>query len=95
VKSHRLFPLYLPLSIFIPSISPILVWALGLATQERLYLTSWEEGAKGPEGKSSWQELKANFETFEMLCLGILEKAVKSFLVRKGDPQDNIKHSRY
>jgi hypothetical protein len=46
----------------------------------------WEEGAKGPEGKSSWQELKANVETFEMLFPGIPEKVVKGFLVRKGDP---------
>jgi hypothetical protein len=50
-----------------------------------LYLALWEEGAKGPEGKSSWQELKA-FETFEMLRPGIPEKAVKSFSVRKGNP---------
>jgi hypothetical protein len=55
-----------------------------------LYLTSWEEGAEGPEGKSSWQELKANFETFEMLHPGIPKKAVKSFPVRKGDPQNNM-----
>ena len=33
-----------------------------------------------------WQELKANFETFEMLRPGILEKVVKNFSVRKGDP---------
>jgi hypothetical protein len=51
-----------------------------------LYLTSWEEGAKGPEGKSSWQELKSNVETFEMLHPGIPEKEVKIFSVRKGDP---------
>jgi hypothetical protein len=51
-----------------------------------LYLTSWEEGAKGPEGKSSWQELKSNVETFEMLHPGIPKKAVKIFSVRKGDP---------
>jgi hypothetical protein len=51
-----------------------------------LYLALWEEGAKGPEGKSSWQELKANVETFEMLRPGIPEKAVKSFSVRKGNP---------
>jgi hypothetical protein len=51
-----------------------------------LYLTSWEEGAKGPEGKSSWKELKSNVETFEMLHPGIPEKAVKIFSVRKGDP---------
>jgi hypothetical protein len=51
-----------------------------------LYLTSWEEGAKGLEGKSSWQELKGNVETFEMLHPGIPKKVMKSFLVRKGDP---------
>jgi hypothetical protein len=51
-----------------------------------LYLALWEEGAKGPEGKSSWQELKANVETFEMLHPWIPKKAVKSFLVRKGNP---------
>jgi hypothetical protein len=46
-----------------------------------LNLALWEEGAKGPEGKSSWQELKANVETFEMLRPGIPKKAVKSFSV--------------
>jgi hypothetical protein len=50
-----------------------------------LYLALWEEGAKGPEGKSSWKELKS-FETFEMLHPGILEKVVKIFSVRKGNP---------
>jgi hypothetical protein len=43
-------------------------------------------GQQGLEGKSSQQELKANVETFEMLCPGIPEKAVKSFSVRKRDP---------
>jgi hypothetical protein len=51
----------------------------------------WEEGDKGPEGKSSWKELKFNFETFEMLRSGIPKEAVKIFSVRKGDPKDNIK----
>jgi hypothetical protein len=51
-----------------------------------LYLALWEEGAKGIEGKSSWQDLKANVETFEMLHPRILEKEVKSFSVRKGNP---------
>jgi hypothetical protein len=51
-----------------------------------LYLTSWEEGAKGLEGKSIWKELKVNVETFEMLRLWISDKAVKIFSVRKGDP---------
>jgi hypothetical protein len=44
-----------------------------------LYLALWEEGAKGLEVKSSWQELNAKSETFEMLSLGIPEKVVKSF----------------
>jgi hypothetical protein len=46
----------------------------------------WEEGAKGPGDKSSWQELNTKNETFEVLRLGILEKAIKGFLVRKWDP---------
>jgi hypothetical protein len=51
-----------------------------------LYLALQEEGAKGPKGKSSWQELKAKIEAFEMLRPGIPEKAVKRFSVRKGYP---------
>jgi hypothetical protein len=51
-----------------------------------LYFALWEEGAKGPEGKSSWQELKAKDETFEILRPGIPEKAIKGFSVRRGDP---------
>ena len=51
-----------------------------------MYLTSWEEGAKGLEGKISWKELKANVETFDMLHLGIPKKTMKIFLVRKRDP---------
>jgi hypothetical protein len=35
MKIHCSFPPYLPLSIFIPSISPILVWELGLDTLGR------------------------------------------------------------
>jgi hypothetical protein len=50
-----------------------------------LYLALWEKGAKGPEGKSSWQELKAKDETFEMPRPEIPEKEVKSFSVRKGN----------
>ena len=45
----------------------------------------WDEGDKGPKGKSRWKELKDNVETFEMLHPGILEKAVKKFSVRKGN----------
>jgi hypothetical protein len=48
-----------------------------------LYLALWEEGAKGPTGKSRWKELKANIETFEMLRPRIPEKVVKIFSVRK------------
>jgi len=43
-----------------------------------LHLALSEEGAKGPEGKSSWQK---------MLGPGIPKKAVKSFSARnKRDP---------
>jgi hypothetical protein len=45
----------------------------------------WEEGAKGPEGKSSWKELKSKEGTFEMLLPRIPKKSVKGFSVRKGN----------
>jgi hypothetical protein len=51
-----------------------------------LYLISWEEGAKGPEGKSSWKKIKSNHKTFEMLRPGIPEKAMKHFSIRNGEP---------
>jgi hypothetical protein len=50
-----------------------------------LNLALWEEEAKGQGSKSSWQELKAKEGNFEMLHLGIPEKAVKGFSVRKGN----------
>jgi hypothetical protein len=60
MKGHRPFLPYLPLSIFIPLISPLPLFGhWDLPQQKGLYLALWEEGAKGPEGKSSWQELKA------------------------------------
>jgi hypothetical protein len=55
----------------------------------------WEEGDKGLEGQSIWKDLKSNFETFEMFFPRIPEKEVKVFSVRKGDPQDKHKQSRY
>jgi len=55
-------------------------------TRKGCTLPRGKKGLKGPKGKSSWQELKANVETFEMLCPGILEKAMKNFSVRNGDP---------
>jgi hypothetical protein len=51
-----------------------------------LYLALWEEGAKGPEGKSSWKELKAKYESFEMLHPRIPNKAVKIFSGKNGNP---------
>jgi len=50
-----------------------------------LYLALWEEGAKGPKGKSSWKEIKAKDETFEILHPGIHEKEVKNFSIRKNN----------
>jgi hypothetical protein len=60
MKSHRLFPPYLPLFIFFPLIHPIHGFGHWVCQASKgLYLTLWEEGAKGPEGKSSWQKIKA------------------------------------
>jgi hypothetical protein len=60
MKGHRPFPPYLPLFMFFPLIHPI-HWFEHWVCQasKRLYLTLWEEGAKGPGGKSSWQNIKA------------------------------------
>jgi hypothetical protein len=59
MKGHHLFPPYLTLFIFFPLIHPI-HWFGHLVFQARkwLYLTLWEEGDKGPEGKSSWKKIK-------------------------------------
>jgi hypothetical protein len=60
MKTHHSLPLYLPFSILLPLIHPnTLVWALGWPIIQGLHLALWEEGAKGPEGKSSWQKIKA------------------------------------
>jgi hypothetical protein len=42
----------------------------------------WEEGAKGPKGKSSWQKIEAKEWNLEILRPGISEKAVKIFSAR-------------
>jgi hypothetical protein len=53
-----------------------------------LHLTSWEEGAKGPEGKSKLVKDKSLRINLEMLRLGILEKAIKGLSTRnKRDPE--------
>jgi hypothetical protein len=55
-----------------------------------LHLTSWEEGAKGPEGKSKLVKDKSLRINLEMLRPGIPEKAIKSFSARnKRDPVNN------
>jgi hypothetical protein len=47
----------------------------------------WEEGAKGPEGKSIWKNIKSKISNLDMLPLGIPEKEIKGFSTRKrGDP---------
>jgi hypothetical protein len=48
-----------------------------------LYLALWEEGAKVPKDKSSWQKIKAKRSNLQMLHPGIPEKAIKYFSVRK------------
>jgi hypothetical protein len=53
-----------------------------------LHLTSWEEGAKGPEGKSKLVKDKSLRINLEMFRPGILEKAIKGFSARnKRDPK--------
>jgi hypothetical protein len=60
MKGHRPFPPYIPLFILFPLIYPI-HWFDHWVFQasKGLYITLWEEGAKGPEGKSSWQKIKS------------------------------------
>jgi hypothetical protein len=60
MKGHRPFPPYLQLFIYFPLIHPIHWFGHWVCqTSKGLYLALWEEGAKGPEGKSSWQNIKA------------------------------------
>jgi hypothetical protein len=56
-----------------------------------LYLALWEKGSKSPEGKSSWQKLKAKDQNLEMLRPGIPEKAIKGFSTRKEGTHKKIK----
>jgi hypothetical protein len=57
-----------------------------------LHLTSWEEGAKGPEGKSKLVKDKSLRINLEMLRPWIPEKAIKIFSARnKRDPKKNNK----
>jgi hypothetical protein len=60
MKGHHPFPPYLPLFIFFPLIHPIHWFGHWVFQASKgLYLTLWEEGAKGPEGKSSWKKIKS------------------------------------
>ena len=57
-----------------------------------MHLTSWEEGAKGPEGKNKLVKDKSLRISLKMLRLGIPEKKIKSFSIRnKRDPKKIIK----
>jgi hypothetical protein len=59
-KGHRPFPPYLSLFIIFPLIHPLHRFGHWVCQASKgLYLTLWEEGAKGPKGKSSWQKIKA------------------------------------
>jgi hypothetical protein len=53
----------------------------------------WEEGAKGSDGKSSWQKIKAKEQNLQMLRPGIPEKAIKGFSATKRGTR-KIKKSR-
>jgi hypothetical protein len=49
------------------------------------------KGSKSPEGKSSWQKLKAKDQNLEMLRPWIPEKAIKGFSTRKEGTHKKIK----
>jgi hypothetical protein len=60
MKGHRPFPPYLSLFIIFPLIHPLHWFGHWVCQASKgLYLALWEEGAKGPEGKSSWKKIKA------------------------------------
>jgi hypothetical protein len=88
MKGHHPFPPYLSLFIIFPLIYPLHWFEHWVCKASKgLYRALWEEGAKGPEGKSSWQKIKAKRSNLEMLRQGIPEKVIKGFLARKrGDP---------
>jgi hypothetical protein len=53
----------------------------------RLHLISWEEGDKGPEGKSKIVKDKSQELNLKMLRVGIPKKEIKGFSTRnKRDP---------
>jgi hypothetical protein len=54
-----------------------------------LYLTLWEEGAKGPEGKSGWKKIKE--KNLQILRPGIPEKVIKHFSARNKGTHKIIK----
>jgi hypothetical protein len=85
MKGHCPFLPYLPLFISIPLIFPYLGLGIGFATLGRVYLALWEEGAKGPEGKSSWQELKDKMKTLRCFTQGFPRKN-KRLLSKKRGP---------
>jgi hypothetical protein len=56
-----------------------------------LHLISWEEGAKGPEGKSKLVKDKSLKINLEMLCPRIPEKAIKAFSAKTRGTRKNNK----
>jgi hypothetical protein len=85
MKGHRPFLPYLLLSIFIPLIFPTFVWALGFATLGRVVLCLVGRRAKGPEGKSSWQELKVEMKPLRCFPRDSRESS-KRLLCKKREP---------
>jgi hypothetical protein len=62
MKGHRPFLPYLPLFIIVPLIFPYLGLGIGFAKLVRVVPCLVGRRAKGPEGKSSWQKLKAKMK---------------------------------
>jgi hypothetical protein len=55
-------------------------------TRKGCTLPHGKKGLKAIEGKSSWQELKSNFETFDMIHPGIPRENSENILSKKRDP---------
>jgi hypothetical protein len=78
MKGHRPFPPYLLLFTFFPLIHPLHWFGHWVCQASKgLYFTLWEEGAKGPEGKSSWQKIKPKNKTFRCFAQGSPRKQQK------------------
>jgi hypothetical protein len=92
IKGHHPFPPYLSLFIIFALIHTLHSfghWAF--QDSKGLYLSLWEEGDKGLEGKSSWKKIKTKEQNLQMLLPRIPQKEIKGFSTREGGTHKIIK----